>query len=173
MLKGKSMIHVDQTDCCTFILHGVTFYTTIICIVITTRTSNPNTSYQLLCRWIFKFYVHVTLHRNKFLFNETNRRTNFPNLFLSRKSTCFVQFLCPSSGVFHCTFGTGICHPALMTAFKHDQDGTAVTFWSCLKAVIKPAWHMPVMNVQWKTPDDGQRNCPKHVKFLDKHKFGK
>ena len=28
-------------------------------------------------------------------------------------------------------------------------------------------------NVQWKTPDDGQRNCPKHVEFLDKIKFGK
>ena len=28
-------------------------------------------------------------------------------------------------------------------------------------------------NVQWKTPDDGQRNCPKHVEFLDKNKFGK
>jgi hypothetical protein len=23
-------------------------------------------------------------------------------------------------------------------------------------------------NIQWKTPDDGQRNCPKHVEFLDK-----
>ena len=28
-------------------------------------------------------------------------------------------------------------------------------------------------NVQWKTPDDGQRHCPKHVEFLDKNKFGK
>ena len=28
-------------------------------------------------------------------------------------------------------------------------------------------------SVQWKTPDDGQRNCPKHVEFLDKNKFGK
>jgi hypothetical protein len=27
------------------------------------------------------FYVHVTVHRNKFLVNKTNRRTNFPNLF--------------------------------------------------------------------------------------------
>jgi len=25
------------------------------------------------------FYVHVTVHRNKFLFNKTNRCTNFPN----------------------------------------------------------------------------------------------
>ena len=24
---------------------------------------------------------------------------------------------------------------------------------------------MPVTNVQWKTPDDGQRNCPKHVEL--------
>jgi hypothetical protein len=30
-----------------------------------------------------------------------------------------------------------------------------------------------VPNVQWKTPDDGQRDCPKHVEFLDKNKFGK
>jgi hypothetical protein len=30
-----------------------------------------------------------------------------------------------------------------------------------------------VPSVQWKTPDDGQRNCPKHVEFLDKNKFGK
>jgi len=30
-----------------------------------------------------------------------------------------------------------------------------------------------VPNVQWKTPDDGQRYCPKHVEFLDKNKFGK
>jgi len=115
------------------------------------------------------FYVH----RNKFLFNKTNRRTNFPNIYLSRNSTYFGQFLCPSSGVFHLTFGTGICHAGLMTAFMHDQDGTAVPSWSCVKAVIKPAWHIPVPNVQWKTPDDGQRNCPKHVEFLDKNKFGK
>jgi len=25
-----------------------------------------------------------------------------------------------------------------------------------------------VPNVQWKTPNDGQRNCPKHAEFLDK-----
>ena len=30
--------------------------------------------------------------------------------FCKETLTCFGQFLCPSSGVFHCTFGTGICH---------------------------------------------------------------
>jgi hypothetical protein len=28
-------------------------------------------------------------------------------------------------------------------------------------------------NEQRNNPDDGQRNCPKHVDFLDKNKFGK
>jgi len=27
--------------------------------------------------------------------------------------------------------------------------------------------------VQWKTPDDEQRNCPKHVEFYSKNKFEK
>ena len=27
--------------------------------------------------------------------------------------------------------------------------------------------------VQWKTPDDGQRNCPKRVEFYSKNKFEK
>jgi hypothetical protein len=30
-----------------------------------------------------------------------------------------------------------------------------------------------VPNVQWRTPDDGQRICPKHVGFLDQNKFEK
>jgi hypothetical protein len=39
--------------------------------------------------------------------------------------------------------------------------------------VIILAWHIQVPNVRWKTPDDGQRNCPQHVEFLDKNEFGK
>jgi len=70
------------------------------------------------------------------------RCTNFPNLFLGLNSTCFGQFLCPSSGVFHCTYS-------------------------------KPVWPTPLLCVQWKTPDDGQRNCPKHVEFNPINKFGK
>ena len=61
-------------------------------------------------------------------------------------STCFGQFLCPSSGVFRCTHGDAICHTGLLTACEQDQDGT---------------------------PDDGQRNCPKHVEFYSKNKFEK
>jgi len=48
-----------------------------------------------------------------------NKCTNFSNLFYS---TCFGQFLCPSSGVFHCTHSNGICHTGLLTACEHNQD---------------------------------------------------
>jgi hypothetical protein len=103
-----------------------------------------------------------------FLIIKQTRCTNFSNLFLEWNSICFGQFLCPSSGVSHCTHGNGICHTGLLTACKQDQDGTAVPSCSCSQAVNKPLWHIPLLCVQWETPDDGQRNCPKHVEFHSK-----
>jgi len=44
-----------------------------------------------------------------------------------------------------------------------------VPSWSCSQAVSRPVWHIPLLCVQWKTPDDGQRNCPKHVEFYKKY----
>jgi len=44
-------------------------------------------------------------------------------------------------------------------------------------AVSKPVWHIrkhiPLLCVQWKTPDVGQRNCPKHIETHSKNKFEK
>jgi hypothetical protein len=45
--------------------------------------------------------------------------------------------------------------------------------WPCSLAVSKTVWHIPLLCVQWKIPDDGQRNCPKHVEFYSKNKFEK
>jgi len=87
------------------------------------------------------------------------RCTNFTNLFLEWNSICSGQFLCPSSGVFHCTRNRGVCHTILLT--------------SCSQAVGKLAWHILLLCLQWKTPDDGQRNCPKHVQLYSKNKFEK
>jgi len=56
---------------------------------------------------------------------------------------------------------------------QHDQNGTAVPSWSCPQAVSKPVWHTPLLYVQRRTLDDGQRNCPKHVEFYSKNKFEK
>jgi hypothetical protein len=36
-----------------------------------------------------------------------------------------------------------------------------------------PVWHIPLLCVQWKTPDDGQSNCPKRVEFYFKNKYEK
>ena len=63
----------------------------------------PNMSKRIF----FSFYVHVTMHLNKFLYNKTDRRTNF-QVYSGTNSICFGQLPCPSS-VFHCTFSTGTC----------------------------------------------------------------
>jgi len=43
---------------------------------------------------------------------------------LEWNSSYFEQFLCPSTGDFHCTHSNGICHTSLVTACEQDQDGT-------------------------------------------------
>ena len=60
-------------------------------------------------------------------------------------------------GVFHCT----------------HSNGMSYRFADSSQAVSKPVWHIPLLCVQWKTPDDGQRNCPKHVGFPPKINFEK
>ena len=106
----------------------------------------------------------MTVHRDKFPYNKPTRRTNFSKFFVfwGGKSTCFGQFLCLLWGVFHCTHSSGLCHTGLLTACKRDQD---VPSWSRLQAVSKPVWRIQLLCVQWKTPDKGQRICPKHVEF--------
>ena len=97
---------------------------------------------------------------------------------------------------FHCTHSNGVCHTGLLTACEQDQRGTVFTVhtamvchtglltaceqehdrvpsWSCSQAVSRPVWHIPLLCVQRKTPDDGERNCPKHVEFYSKNKFEK
>ena len=124
-------------------------------------------------RCILTFDVHLTVHRDKFLTIKPTRCTNFSNLFLKWNSTCFGQFLCPSPGVFHCTHSIGICNTLLLTACEQDQDIIGVPSWSCSQAVSKPVWHIPMLCAQWETPDDGQRDCQKHVEFYFKNKFEK
>ena len=106
-------------------------------------------------------YIHIYIHTHshiaeymyiflrsgdrawwKILIMKQIRCTNSSNLFLEQNSTRFGKFLFPSSGVFHCTHSSGICHTGLLC-------------------------------VQWKIPDGGQGNCPKHVEFYSKNKFEK
>ena len=55
---------------------------------------------SILQSLIVEFYVHVTAHRNKFLYNKTNQVHQFHKFTPAWNSTYFGQFLCPSSGVY-------------------------------------------------------------------------
>jgi hypothetical protein len=35
------------------------------------------------------------------------------------------------------------------------RSAGSVPSWSCSKAVYKPVWHIPLLSVQWITPDNG------------------
>ena len=96
------------------------------------------------------------------------RCTNFSNLFLEWNSKRLGQFPCLSSGVFHCKYNNGICHTCLLTACEQDQDGARsipILLASCQKTCM--TYTSVVYTV--KIPDDGQRNCPKHVVLFQKY----
>ena len=64
--------------------------------------------------------------------------------------------------------------PLILLHYSYSlRAGSGLPSWSCSQAVSKPVWHIPLLCVQWKTPDDGQRNCPKHVEIYSKNKFEK
>jgi len=93
-----------------------------------------------------KFDVHVTVHCVKFLIIKPTRCTNFSNLFLEWNYTFRTVPLSIIRNFFF-TVHAAMLYPS----------------WSCSQAVSKPVWHIPLLRVQWKTPDGGQRNCPKRV----------
>jgi len=57
-------------------------------------------------------------------------------------------------------------------SLRADQDGINSVL-ICSQAVSKHVWHIPLLCVQWKTPNEGQRNCLKHVQFYSEIKFEK
>jgi len=53
------------------------------------------------------------------------RRTKFPNLLWHEALHVSGSSSAHHQESIYCTFGTGICHTGLKTAFEQDQDGTA------------------------------------------------
>jgi hypothetical protein len=90
---------------------------------------------------IFNFYLKLLVYWIGFIIDVTNevqtevvclfltikptRCTNFSNLCMEWKYTCFGQFLCPSSWFFHCTHSNGICHAHFLIACKLDYPDPA------------------------------------------------
>jgi len=56
---------------------------------------------------MYFFYYRMTVHRNRFLVNKTNRCTEF-QFYWYYDFTCFGQPSCPSSGVLNRT--TAVVH---------------------------------------------------------------
>ena len=64
-------------------------------------------------------------------------------------------------------------HIAMVYVIQFCWQLVSRSICSCSQAISKPVRHISLLCVQWKTPDDGQRNCPKHVEFHSKNKFEK
>jgi len=94
----------------------------------------------------------------------------FPKFTPAWNSTCFGQFLCPSSGVyslytlqwymsyrFEDSFraGPGLVLYSWPSGMQEHmllhtrQSAIQYQSWSCSKAVFKPVWHIPLPSVQW------------------------
>ena len=137
----------------------------------------------------------VYKHVPGFLIIKPTRCTNFSNLFWKESlhvSECFLSII----RSFSLYTQQGIFHRSLLTACKQDRDGTSWscfrmehpdpasgwnilillqdgTSWFCFRMertdrACRLLWHISLLCAQWKTPDDGQRNCPKHVEFPSK-----
>jgi len=102
----------------------------------------------------------MTVHRDRFLVNETNRRTEF-QFYWYYDSTCFGQLFCPSSGVLSRT--SVLVHFIQLWPFAtksrmklqfHPAPGSkrSSDLQKCTNA-----------EVRLRTPDDGEKGCPKHV----------
>jgi hypothetical protein len=93
--------------------------------------------------------------------------------FLIFTASCWLFYIAETcSGVF--TIATiKVVHWLVVFPSLCILQAQLVPSWRCSQAVRKPVWHISLLFIQWKTPDDGQRNCPKHVEFYSKNKFEK
>jgi len=80
---------------------------------------------------------------NIFLCNKTNYMHQFHKFILSWNSTCFGQFVCPSSEVYSLYTQKWYMSYWFVDSFRAGPE------WSCSKAVYKPVWHTPLLSIQW------------------------
>ena len=104
----------------------------------------------------------MTVHRKRFLVNKTNRCTEF-QFYWYYYSTCFGQPFCPSSGFLSRT-------TVLVLLCSCDRLLPGVG-WNCycisILILVANGHHNCIKftktDVRLRTPDDGQKGCPKHV----------
>ena len=109
---------------------------------------------------------------NFFIINPT-RYTNFPNLLRHENSTCFGQFLCPSSGVYSLYTRHWYVSFRFEDSFRAGPGWKGVSSWSCSKTVFKHQWHIPVPSVQWLNSWWLAEELPETCRVSCRSKFGK
>jgi hypothetical protein len=67
----------------------------------------------------------------------------FHKFILAWNTTCFVQFVCQSSGVY------SLYTQQWYMSYRFIDSFRVVPTWSCSKAVYKPVWHIQSLSVQW------------------------
>ena len=109
----------------------------------------------------FEFYDRMTVHRNRFLVNKTNRCTEF-QFYWYYKCTCLGHPFCPSSGFLSRT--SALVHFMQLwwpytTRIRMERSSilllVAGSHHNCIKCTKA--------DVRLRNPDDGQKGCPKHV----------
>jgi len=107
--------------------------------------------------------------------DSTNLTFTWPCIVINsyNKTNWMHQLLKFSFGIKFCMFRRVPLSTIRSFSLYTQQWYMSYRFVDSLQAVSKPVWHIPLLIVQWRTPDDGQTNCPKHVEFYSKNKFGK
>jgi hypothetical protein len=101
-----------------------------------------------------QFLTNVVISNEKILIIKPTRFINFSNLFWNE--TLHVS---DSSSAHHQELLT--VHSAMVYVIQVcRQLSSRISLYCCCcsKAVYKPVWHIPLLSVQWVTPDDGQMN---------------
>ena len=82
-------------------------------------------------RKVINLYVHVTVHRNKFLFHKTNKKHEFPKFYFVKKKTLHVSDI----------------------SFAHQQESSTVH--STLVYFLQVWWQLP-SGVRMKCPNHAE-----------------
>ena len=95
-------------------------------------------------------------------YNKNQLDALFLKFILVQNSTCFGQFLCPSSGVQYCVHSNSYLSYRLCSLSA-----------SGIRIPLADSEHNQhdkylLLCIQYQTPDDGQYTCPKHVEFYTK-----
>jgi len=100
------------------------------------------------------FWYSYVVHRN------IVTRHNFSWIYFYRRSTCFRRFLRPSSGAHNCSYNFRYCQPIPLLAWIRWN------LFHLIHASSSIGWQYLKLYEQLCAPDDGRRNCLKHVEHL-------